>query len=67
MSLVEAQCWVQFLLGTLNCLGRRRMLLKHFRRRIGLRVMEMGKKLAEKIRIKWPYIVVSKMNSESHN
>ncbi|KAG5383473.1 hypothetical protein IGI04_034943, partial [Brassica rapa subsp. trilocularis] len=32
MSLVEAQCWMQLLLGTMNCLGRCRMLLKHFRR-----------------------------------
>ncbi|KAG5383249.1 hypothetical protein IGI04_034719, partial [Brassica rapa subsp. trilocularis] len=32
MSLVEAQCWMQLLLETMNCLGRCRMLLKHFRR-----------------------------------
>ncbi|KAG2248187.1 hypothetical protein Bca52824_087815 [Brassica carinata] len=32
MSLGEAQCWVQLLLGTMNSLGRWRMLLKHFRR-----------------------------------
>ncbi|KAG2292966.1 hypothetical protein Bca52824_039635 [Brassica carinata] len=32
MSLVEAQCWLQLLLGTLNCLGRWRMLLEQFRR-----------------------------------
>ncbi|KAG5380688.1 hypothetical protein IGI04_028530 [Brassica rapa subsp. trilocularis] len=32
MSLVEAQCLLQLLLGTMNCLGHWRMLLKHFRR-----------------------------------
>ncbi|WZZ36863.1 hypothetical protein YC2023_020264 [Brassica napus] len=32
LSLVEARCWMQLLLGTMNFLGRWRMLLKHFRR-----------------------------------
>ncbi|KAG2284101.1 hypothetical protein Bca52824_055321 [Brassica carinata] len=32
LSLVEARCWMQLLLGTMNFLGRWRILLKHFRR-----------------------------------